>query len=497
MTTPATSSPTNVKTSIFYINDLHGQLPKMERITTAALNFDTFTKENNLDALKLSSGDIFIGQDPKRNAVAAAFLNTAGIEASTLGNHEFDLTIPLLNKALEQAKNTTYLGMNMNIPQNSPLSNKVVRSTVITQNGNKYGIIGIQPQGIAERIKGGDKILEGITIDDAAQTRKELQEEVDKLKAQGINKIILLSHSGYKLEKEIAQSVSGIDVILGGHSHDLIQDINEGVNLFYSPAGEPVVITQAGRDGNNFGILDLEYNDKGVIVKAQNNIEQTTDYRKNLIMSTMVDKILGPSPTVGQLKYADSFPKNLLIEENPYANFFNDAVRKETDSEIVLINSANIRGALQNGSVTERDFSSIFPFKNKLIKVKLSEKDLIDALNVGAKSLKTSDNKPGILQASGLTYTISKDGKVTEANFIDKNNQIHKIDVNNPNPNKKYITTYNNFLFEGGDGMPMLTQRNSVIEKYSYDTDQCGIDFIKKQNSQPFEIRKDGRVRIV
>lgn len=497
MTNSVTSSAPNVKTSIFYINDLHGQLPKMEQITTAALSFDTFTKEKKVDALKLSSGDIFIGEDPKRNSVAATFLNTAGIEASALGNHEFDLTIPLLSKTIDQVRNTQFLGMNMNMPENSILSNKVVRSTILTENGNKYGIIGIQPQKMGERLKGGMKALQGITIDDAPQTHKELQEEVDKLKAQGVNKIILLSHSGYKEEKEIAQCVSGIDVILGGHSHDLIEDIKTGKNLFTSPSGEPVVITQAGRDGNNFGILDLEFNDKGIVVKAQNNIQKTGNYRKSLLMSTMVNKILGPSPAVGKLEYADPFPANLLAEENPYADFFADAVKSETNSEIALINAANIRGALQNGTITERDISSIFPFKNELVKVNLSEKDLIDALKVGAKSLLAADNKPGLMQVSGLTYKVSKDGKLREASFIDKNNQPHKINIDNPDPNKKYITTYNNFLFKGGDGMPMLTQNGSIIENYNFDSDKCSIDFIKKLKDQTFEIRKDGRIQVI
>ncbi len=487
----------NISSSIFYINDVHGQLPRMEQLTSASVQFDSFVKEKKIDALKLSSGDIFIGGNEKTNSVTAEFLNTTGIQASTIGNHEFDLTIPLLKKVIGQSKKTTYLGMNMNIPENSPLKNSVYRSTVITENGNKYGIIGIQPQHIADRLKNAEEILGGISIDDSRQTHKELQEEVDKLRAQGINKIILLSHSGYPEEKEIARTISGIDVILGGHSHDLIEGIKEGHNLFYSPEGSPVIITQAGRDGNHFGILNLEYNSDGVIVKAQNKVEKTMNYPKSLLMKIMGDKVLGPSPVVGQLKHSDPSPENLLTGENPHINFFNDAVRKETDSDIVLFNSAGIRGTLPNGSLTERDIVSIFPFKNHLVKVHLSERDLIDVLNVGGKSLTSPDHKPGILQVSGLTYKMNKEGKVIEANFIDKNNNIHKIDVNNPDPAKKYIATYNNFLFEGKDGMPMLNREDSVIEKYKIDTGDCGIQYIKKLNNQPFEIRKDGRIQIV
>ena len=60
--------------SIFYVNDIHGQLPRMEQLMTASKQFDTFVKENKSDSLKLSGGDNFIGCDESVNNAAAAFL---------------------------------------------------------------------------------------------------------------------------------------------------------------------------------------------------------------------------------------------------------------------------------------------------------------------------------------------------------------------------------------------------------------------------------------
>lgn len=495
MVSPVNSTSPNIKSSIFYINDIHGQIPRMEQITNAATNFDSFTKTQKVDALKLCSGDTFIGSDEKTNKLATIFLDIAGISASAIGNHEFDNSASKLAPLINNTK-TKFLGLNMNLPENSALNNKILKSTIITENGHQYGIIGIQPQKLIERMKKQD-LLEGITIDNESQTIKELQEEVNNLKAKGINKIILVSHAGYAGEKTIAQSVSGIDIILGGHSHDLIEGIKEGKNLFYSPTKEPVIITQAGRDGNNFGILNVEYNNKGLVVQVQNNIAQTDNYDKSLLMSTMTDKILGESPKIGQLKYADNYPKKPLIEENPYANFVADAIKKEMNVDIVMINSGNFRGSLTKGILSERDISSIFPFKNKLCKVELTEKELVDALNHGGTSLTTPDNKPNILQVSGLTYVMNKNGKVIEANFISKDGKIQKIDVNNPNPNKKYLAIYDDFLCEGGDKFTMLKKMDSALEHYTYDKDKPTIDYIKKLNNQPFEIRKDGRIKTI
>ena len=341
-----------------------------------------------------------------------------------------------------------------------------------------------------------EKLLEGITVDDEEQTIKELQQEVDMLRKQGINKIVLLSHTGNKFEKKIAQSVSGIDVILGGHSHDLIKGVKDGENLFYSPEGEPVVITQAGRDGNNFGILNLEFNEQGQITSVQNNVHDTNTFSPNLIMSKTVDSILGKSPQIGVLKHVDKLPGN-IIEENPWADFVADAMKNAHNVDIAIVNSANFRGSVDTGVVTERDITSIFPFENKLVKVKLSEKDLVDAIKHCAKSLTNENKKPGILQVSGLEYTLNRQGELLDLTFIDKTGAKQKIDVNNPNPNREFTAVYDEFLFNGGDKCEMLKRNESqILERYTYDKDKVTIDHIKSLQ-QPFEVRKDGRIKIV
>ncbi len=485
------------KTSIFYINDLHGQVPKMQRLMAAGEHASVKAQQTGSDLLKLCSGDTFIGSDEKRNLAAASFLDLAQIDAEAPGNHEFDVTAAICGKLLKDSK-TKILGMNMNFPDNnSLLAQKVLRSAIVDgKSGEKYGLIGVQPSDMSERLK-NKEIMEGITIDDKEQTIKELQEEVAKLQQQGVNKIILLSHEGNTVEKEIAQRVTGIDVILGGHSHDLIEGVKEGENLLYSPSGEPVVITQAGRDGNHFGFLNLEFDKNGRITYVQNNIMDTNFYSPNLIMSKTIDSILGQSPVIGHLKHVDPIPKNNLIEENPWADFVSDALRKNLDADIVLVNSANFRGSVDYGRVTERDITSIFPFNNKLFKVKLNEKDLVDAIKLCGKSLAANNSKPGIMQVSGLTYTLDSQGDLKDLTYIDKQGHTRSIDINNPDPNKVYTAIYDEFLIGGGDNLEMLKRDDKdILERYTFDKDKVTIDYIKSL-PQPFEVRKDNRIKIV
>ena len=430
------------KTSIWYINDIHCQIPKTERLVSAANHAEIAAKEKGADFLKLCSGDTFIGSNEERNVAAAKFLDIAGIHAQAPGNHEFDITASKCAEILKNS-NTKILGMNMNFPEyEHDLEKKVMRSAIHTgENGEKYGLIGVQPSDINERLK-KKEILEGITIDGKDQTMQELQQEVDLLRKQGVNKIFLLSHQGNTVEKEIAQKISGIDVILGGHSHDLIEGVKQGENLFYSPEGEPVVITQAGRDGNNFGILNLEFDDKGRISYVQNNIMETNSYSPNAIMSKTINSIMGESPVIGQLKLLDRIPKNVMIEENPCADFVADALKKNLDADIVLINSANFRGSIDDGKITERDITSIFPFSNKLFKVKINEKDLVSAIDFCGKSLIARNSKPGLLQVGGLRYKLDKLGNLKELTYTDKQGQVRNIDVKNPDPNKFYTAIY-------------------------------------------------------
>lgn len=485
------------KLLVWYTNDIHGQLPKMSRLVSASQHAQVAADEKGADILKLSSGDTCIGADESRNAVASQFLNLSGVHAHTLGNHEFDMTASICGKLLKDSK-AQILGMNLNFPhQNSDLAQKVVRSSVAEgKSGEKYGLIGIQPTDLVSRIK-RKEIMEGITVDDEAQTLKELQDEVNMLRNQGINKIFLISHSGNSFEKEIAQKVSGIDVILGGHSHDLVEGIKQGENLFYSPEGEPVIITQAGRDGNNFGILNLEFNDKGQVTYVQNNVHETNKYSPNLIMSKTIDSALGSSPVIGNLKYSDPIPKVNTKEENPWADFVADVCKTQLGADVALVNAGNFRGSVGLGQITERDISSIFPFSNKLYKVKINEKDLVGAISKCGKTLVSKNGKPGLMQVSGLTYTLDSQGNLLDMYHIDKQGNKHQINVKNPDAGKFYTTVYDEFLIGGGDDLDMLKRSDDeILERYDFDKDKVTIDYIKTL-TEPFEVRKDGRITLL
>ncbi len=487
----------SIKTSIFYINDVHGQNIRMERLLTAVNQFDSFTPSDKVDKMKFASGDIMLGEDIKHLMVGNKFLNLGGFMANVLGNHECDEPTPEFVKII---KDKTYrlLGLNLNPSPDNPLKNYIEKSYIQEVNGNKYGIIGLVPTDLAAHVKVQEHIP-GLNIEtDFKKVIPELQNEVDNLKSQGINKIIVLSHSGYRHDVEIAKSVSGVDIILGAHTHNLLKGIEKDVNLFNSPSGEPVIITQAGRDGKNFGILNVEFNKDGVITKAQNNLGNTDEYSRSIVARDIFEKILGKPERVGFIKSAEKYPQDAYGSENPHCDLIVDALRKELGTDIAVMNSANIRGQFEQGGIDTRDLAIISPFANKVAVIEASEAEIVNAIRNRIKtSMASKSHRPGIVQVSGLKYQFTKSGDLISMSFVDKDGKETPIDINNPRTDKMYTVASDDYCINSEEmGLGLPHRYANAIQKFDHDKDIVVGNYIKHEN-QPLEVKADGRIQVI
>lgn len=483
----------NNRTSIFYINDFHGKSINMERAVTASNAFDSFVPSVPTDKLKLSSGDIQLGEPLLANKAMVEAQDVMGIMASAVGNHECDMQ----DHIAELVPHMGYklLACNVNIKPENPLYDKIQKSYIQEVDGNKYGIIGAAPVDLFSRLKYG-KIFEELKVDNIENTIKDIQAEADKLKKQGVNKIILLSHVGFGYDQQIAKNTDGVDIILGGHSHNLVKDVKPNVNLFNSKSGEPVVITQAGRDGNYFGVLNVEWDKDGVMTKVQNNVTSSRGFRRSPLVKHVFEQILGKPRVVGVINSAPPPPINASIDPSGHANFMCDCMKEELGTDIALFGSATIRGYFEAGKLDTRWLDDISPFKNKMVVADYTEKEIVDALKVSAKSLTNPNNKPGIVHVSGLKYTIDHNGELRSASFVAKDGKETPIDIKNPRTDKTYKTVLTDYYAQGHDGFTMLKKFDQAEKVCDFDITKCVEDYFAK-HKEPVDIVDDGRIQVL
>ncbi len=481
--------------TVGYVNDLHGQTNNMTRILSGIKG-----------DLRLSAGDNNIGDEKNKkvNRAVIKFMNMANIKGSALGNHEMDTRQKDFVDTAKDFKGDYYavnlkqaakdtLGVDDEEFEHDELNKVIKKTSIIEVKGEKIGLIGAAPIDLKERVT-HPAYHKDCSVDKLEDTIEDIQEQIKELKEKGVNKIFLLSHMGNTTDKIVAENTDGIDVIIGGHTHELIKGIEEGENLLYSKSGEPVIITEAGKNGNYFGELNLTFDRDGVITKAQNNIAETKFFSKNMINQYIINQILGEPEVIGSIKHVAPPPKT-LIEENAHANFMCDAMRYELGVDIALWNNSGTRSFFQTGIVDTRDIKDIAPFEDRVSVANVSEKKIVEMFkNTIEKTYKTQGNKPGLLAVSGLNYTVNpQKGKLVGMSFIDRDGQEHKIDIENPREDKFYSVAQDSFMmFEGAD-FDVLAPKEECIN-YPFNKDFLACEYIKHLN-EPVVINQTGRIK--
>ncbi|MDR1682781.1 MAG: metallophosphoesterase [Candidatus Symbiothrix sp.] len=212
-------------------------------------------REENDNVLLFHCGD-FVQGTPYFNlfggAVEVACMNLMHYDAVCLGNHEFDNGLEKLETMLRAARFPVVVS---NIKVNAtPLEGLIEPYHIFYREGIRIGVIGllVSPEGLIAEPNYRDMVyLDPVTV--ANETAAFLKEQ------KGCDLIICLSHLGY-LEEEnpqgdiyLAQNSRNIDIILGGHSHTLLQFADRRLNL----DGKEVVINQVGDKGAFMGRLDV------------------------------------------------------------------------------------------------------------------------------------------------------------------------------------------------------------------------------------------------
>lgn len=489
----ATKPSANNRLKILHYNDLHGNTDKVHGVMEASKNFNNNTPE--YDTFIFSAGDNVSGGDVQKNELVVDLMqNEMGVDASAVGNHEIDATADGLSEFAKGHK-IDFIATNVKYDDDSPMSKITKKSVIKEENGTKYGLIGAMPLDFESCTK--KSVQEDIEVMDFEDTIEALQKEIDSLKKQGINRIILLSHVGYETDKKLASALDGVDIIIGGHSHSVIRSAKQGENVVQSKSGEPVVITQAGENGKYYGVLDVEFDINGVLSKISSQLTEVSS-KKSPTVEYIKQQKLGASPVVGTIKEIEPMPANRRIKPHAWSNLIVDSMRAEMNADCAFLNAANIRKVPTEGKLTERDIAESAPMKNRLIKTRVTQKQVVEAIKQASKeTLSGETGEPGLLFTSGFTYKVDEKGNLLELNFIDKKGKKHPIDINNPSEKITYTAIYDDFTMKEGGEYPALAPKFPV-KYFEYDKDKTAIDYISKmKNKNDLKLSDDNRLEIV
>ncbi|GAB4310689.1 MAG: hypothetical protein Kow0097_12270 [Candidatus Bipolaricaulota bacterium] len=201
--------------TVLHTNDTHSQLENMARQAT-------LVEEIRLqvpDVLLLHAGDAVMGTlyyTVHKGAAEAWVLERMGFTAMTLGNHEFNEG-PAGLAEFAEAVSFPLLCANFDFTEEPLLAGKILPYVIVEVGGGRVGIIGLTTASTAWSSNPGPNIVIGDPITAARQA-------VDELSALGVNAIIALTHLGWEEDLELARSVTGIDIVIGGHSHTLPEE---------------------------------------------------------------------------------------------------------------------------------------------------------------------------------------------------------------------------------------------------------------------------------
>ncbi|TIS88832.1 MAG: bifunctional metallophosphatase/5'-nucleotidase, partial [Mesorhizobium sp.] len=437
------------------------------------------------NVLLLSAGDNFQGSlfyTTYKGKVEGEFLNDMKFDAMALGNHEFDDGETALAPFLDMIK-FPVLGANVKANAQSKLGDRVKPSIVVEVGGQKIGIIGAVTNDTPELASPGPNI----TIEDDV---KSITAEVDKLKGEGVNKIIAVTHIGYNRERDVIAKIPGIDVVVGGHSHTLLSNSDPKAagpypTMVDNPGGYKVPVVQAASYSKYLGEFKVVFDDNGVVKSASGDpIHLDKSITPDPAVLARIKELGAPIEALKNKEVAettdviDGSRENCRAKECAMGNLVSDAILdrvKGQGVEIVISNGGGLRASIDKGTVTMGEVLTVLPFQNTLATFQISGKDLVAGLEGGLSQIE--DGAGRFPQVAGLKYSFDRSvapnaGRVKSVEVME-NGAWTPI-----NPDKDYLVATNNYVRQGGDGYKVFAEKAKNAYDYGPGLEQVVADYL-------------------
>jgi 2',3'-cyclic-nucleotide 2'-phosphodiesterase (5'-nucleotidase family) len=391
---------------ILHTNDIHSHFEQMPSI--AAAFRELRASNGNEQTLLLDIGDHMDRMRPETEgssgAANLAVMNETGYEAVTIGNNEgLTFTKEALSDLYGSRQSFKVICSNLIDADTGKLPSWAVPYHIVEKGGIRVGLIGVTAYFPDFYSLLGWNIQEPIEV--TAKLVRELRPQVDL--------IVVLSHIGLKNDEKMASEVSGIDIILGGHTHHLLETPLRFGNT---------LVCGAGKFGQYYGVVDVQLDAltrkpvslEGYVSKVNDDPRNRDDQVSAIIERFEASSSEALSQEVAYLQqplasewYAEAALGNLLAA----------GLRKRVGTDISLVNAGQFLDSLAAGPVTIGRLLEICPSPINPCLIILTGGQILQALEESL--LPEFQSKPiygfgfrgkvlGMLNVDGLTVDYDK-----------------------------------------------------------------------------------------
>ncbi len=496
------------KTVILHSNDIHGAIGRYALIASVKQNLIKRGATVILaDAGDYMQGSPYVSFSQGLDAVAA--MNAAGYDIATLGNHEFDYGVPQIRSNLSTAKYKTVTANVLDAAGNNLFNPHAI---ITTASGLKVGFYGLTtPQ---TKTQCSPAKVKDITVLDGKDLYARSQTEVDGLKAEGADLVILLAHLGVDQEVidgkhssiDVYKNTRGIDFVIDAHSHTVMTEA--AGRLPIQSTGTKlqdiglIIVDNATKKIEDHYLISLEGLQPEVVTKAiTDNVYTKVNTAYGAVFATSEVELNGarePGNRTEETNNGDLITDAILW----VANKDKDAISVDPDHIVAITNGGGIRAAITPGSVSKKDINTVLPFGNTVTVVYVTGEQLLEALE--ASTFAAPAALGGYPQTAGIKFTLDTrksfaKGAAYPGSTYCKPASINRVTIESINgkPFSKtdiYAVATNDFCAIGGDTYYAFTYGGGY-----YDTgiplDEAVMDYVKTELKGVISAEKYGTVR--
>ncbi|MGB3904174.1 MAG: bifunctional UDP-sugar hydrolase/5'-nucleotidase [Anaerolineae bacterium] len=412
------------KFTILHSNDMHGdflaevQGAEGNLIGGLALlsGYVNQVRKDEENVLYVISGDMVQGSliDSEFKGISTIeIMNYIAPDVVTLGNHEIDYGLPHL-LFLEKMANFPIVNANMYIAK---YSKRLMQPYLILNvAGFDIMFIGILTEAVLQSLKMDRLVGTFISLEEAS---REVGKICNAYKDEDIDLTVLLTHIGFESDKELAALLNpewGVDMIIGGHSHTILEQ----------PASvNDILIAQAGTGTDQIGRFDIVVDDdtnsivdwKWQLLPVDGSLAEPDGDLQKFIDSLKEEVDRKYSTIMGRLAQKLTHPRR--EEETSLGNLFADIFAERAQVDVMFVGSGSIRGTELGPLVTLGDYTAIFPFDDALYRFTITGAQL--------KQIFKHILRPENRDREGECYQVSKGVKAV---YVDAAKDLETLTIN-------------------------------------------------------------------